>query len=166
MLQSRNTFPGFAGRTHINLEYMNSVFVANPKETPVRIVTQVVNSLLGLVIVPEAKIPKDHVLRSRTLQQLKADGWPEWDITLDEPEGDMPKTETLGTLIWHLRNAAAHGRFKFHGEPESRHLEKVTVAVKDKPAGKNKKVNWRAEIRGDHLYQFCLRLAEAIEATK
>ena len=159
MLFSRNTTEGFAGRTRKNLGYVKSVF--DPHDRQVHVVTHLVNSLLGLVIVPQ-EWGMDKELKKRTLQTLAGNGKPEWNITLDDPRGNKPKTETLGTLIWHLRNAAAHGRFEFSGDPDSPHLDKVKIIVKDQPY-QDAEMNWRAEIRGDHLYEFCLRLADEIE---
>lgn len=98
-----------------------------------------------------------------TLEKLLIDGdWPKWTITLDVPNPGKPKTETLGNLVWHLRNAAAHGHSEFTGEPDSRDLSEVGLIVHDAP-GEGQEPNWRAEIGGPELYQFCLLLADYIE---
>ena len=51
---------------------------------------------------------------------------PDWNIIVDNPEDKRPKTETLGTLIWHLRNAAAHGRLEFADNPDSPECQQST----------------------------------------
>ena len=159
MLSTRNKTEGFSGRTRKNLTYVRTAFV--PQDPRVHVVTQLVNSLLGLVIVPqEWGLGED--LKKRTREDLEKAGLWKWNILRDEPQGKKPKTKTLGTLIWHLRNATAHGRFTFAGEPDSPHIEEVWIIVQDKPPGA-KSINWRAEIRGDQLYDFCLWLAAEIE---
>lgn len=97
---SRNTTEGFARRVRNNLD-----FIAESRANGERVheVTQLVLSLLGIVVFPwEAKALKQ--LESLPLRALWAEGWPKWDVLLDE-NGD---TETLGKLIWHVRNAASH----------------------------------------------------------
>ena len=64
--------------------------------------------------------------------------------------------------MWHLRNATAHGRFWFDGEPDSRHLSEVELVVEDAPSA-SQVPNWRAYIGGSELYQFCLMLADYID---
>ncbi len=119
------------------------------------------NSLLGLAIVPREKHVEDELWK-KSLEELVARGWPEWNIPLDKPGKGQSKTETLGRLTTHLRNAAAHGRFRFTEDADSRELHRVTVIVEDVP-GTNREVNWRAEISGEELYRFCTRLARYIK---
>ena len=113
-----------------------------------------VNSLLGIVIIPEQNYSSESFM-SITLEELCVNrGWPKWNITLDNPRSGKSKTETLGDLMWHLRNATAHGRFTFGGEPDSRQLSEVVLVVEDVPLG-SQTPNWRAYIGGSELYQFC-----------
>ena len=160
MTSARKTTKGFAERTLKNIEYVKKTFDLNgPGE--VHMVTQVINSLLGLIIVPHQWGFDDDLKKQNLGKELRVKGLPEWKIILDEPKGNNPKTETLGTLIKHLRNAAAHGRFEFSDNPDSPHLEEVRVVAKDKPQ-RAKDINWHAEIRGNDLYEFCRKLAELI----
>ena len=159
--KTRNEPLGFAQRTSKNLEYIRQAFDRNED---VHVVTHLVNSILGIVIVPEQRY-SDQPFWSITLEELIIEqGWPRWNITLDKPKKGKPKTETLGDLIWHLRNATAHGRFRFSGDPDSRHLSEVGLVVEDKPIGA-KHPNWRAEVGGSELYGFCLKLAAHIEVS-
>ena len=151
---------GIAQRTRKNLEHIKCQVDRGNEE--VYVVTQLVNSLLGLVVVPQQK-----KLAVRTqqlkLEKLRDDGWSEWNIT----KGKV-KTQTLGCLIYHIRNATAHGRFRFSGEPDSRCLSQVILTVEDGPTpakGMPWKANWRASIRGDVLYRFCLLFSAHIEET-
>ena len=163
MMESRTTTKGFAGRTRRNLEYLKNVYESQTLKE-VHVVAHVVNSLLGIVIVPVEWGVHDG-LRQRSLKELSKDRWPKWEITLDEPKGNKSKTETLGCLIWHLRNAAAHGRFQFLQDQDSPDLHKVEIMVEDRPHP-SKPINWRARILASDLYEFCLRLAKAIDESK
>ena len=159
--ETRNKPIGFAQRTRKNLEYIRH---ARSRNEDVHVVTHLVNSMLGIVVVPYQHYCKK-AFWSDSLKKLIIDeGWPKWDIKLDMPTGEKPKTKTLGHLVWHLRNAAAHGRFEFVGEQDSRNLSEVRLIVHDAP-GKGQEPNWKAEIGGPDLYRFCLLLAEHIEVS-
>ena len=144
---------GIAQRTRRNLEYIwHQVECGNAE---VHAVAQLVNSLLGLVVVPQSRILDDRI------RNLSIDDWPQWKVAPAETN-----TETLGCLIYHIRNAAAHGHFEFLGEPDSPRPAEVILTVEDgKPPqrGKAWKANWSASISGDDLYEFCLQLATLIE---
>ena len=155
MMKPRNEPMGIEGRTLKNLEFIKGVFDQSPADGRVHVVTQVVNSLLGLVILPHEK---GYVLHNdkNMLEKLYADDWPRWNITLPKPG----EPEQLGKLTWHLRNAAAHGLYTFSSD--SPELSEVTITVEDRPK-RNAQINWRAEIRADELYKFCQCLCEYIK---
>ena len=152
MPKSRNNSGGIEQRTMTNLQFVNDVFEASPdKETaPVHIVTQIVNSLLGLVVLPYAKGWAFHKGNTK-LEELYSKGWPRWDLIM--PKAD--ECHTLGNLVWHLRNAAAHGNYSFSSN--DRDPTKVIITIRDRPVGKP--INWIAQIRADKLYVFCERLS-------
>ena len=158
MRESRNSSIGFAIRTRKNLLKVIRAFKGGED---FHVVTHLVNSLLGIVVVPRERYHKADFL-SVPLAEIYQDGWPKWNILLDEPKGKQEKTETLDRLLTHLRNAAAHGRFSFTGDSESRNLEEVWLVVEDRP-NKRAKTNWRAMIRGNELLDFCLKLCDDIE---
>jgi ADP-ribosylglycohydrolase len=150
----RNDAYVFAQRTLANLDHVLGTARENPELHPV---TQLANSLLGLVVFPyQREVVK--VLAERELSSL--DGWPKWDVQLDDSEPSK-RTTTLGRLLWHLRNAAAHGRLTFSSD--STELGSVRLVIEDKPNGSNVPVNWRAEISAADLESFCRRLAKLIE---
>ena len=93
------------------------------------------------------------------MDELVKCGWLEWNITRDTAD---KKTKTLLDLTRHLRNAAAHGRFRFGGNSDSRYLSEVVLIVEDKPQGV-REPNWRAEIEGSKQYEFCVLLAHRME---
>ena len=159
MTEDRNNPLGFAQRTQKNLEFIKHAYEYHKGD--VHVVAQLMNSLLGIVIVPNAWKFKHHS-SSVSLEKLVQHDWPMWNITYDKPTGDKPKTKTLECLIWHLRNAAAHGRFKFLDDPNSRELKEVLIQVEDAP-GEKAQINWRATITGYELYRFCLLLSDEME---
>lgn len=165
MFETRNTAKGFAQRTRKNLQLVRQAREKTPMDYDFHVVTHLVNSLLGLVVVPQERHHKDP-LWDVELTDLEEQGWPKWRILKDQLGTANPKTWTkmtsLGRLTNHLRNAAAHGRFEFTDEPDSRHLSRVTLIVKDAP-GPNQPINWRAEISCEDLYLFCLLLAKRID---
>ena len=148
---SRNDAIGLAQRSRKNLIYIKNA-IDNGED--VHAVTQLVTSLLGLVVLPwERDLVKS--VRKVRLEALHEKGWPDWSVTLGE-------TETLGCLIRHLRNAAAHGRFHFSSE--SRKLSEVLLVVEDAKSRRCAPY-WRAEIGGEDLYKFCLLFSDYIEDT-
>ena len=153
----RNVPITFARFTQENLEYIRSTFDRCGPSAPVHVVTQVVNSLLGMLVLLQThyKIPhKPEQDQTPLLQDLVDQGWPEWVICDESPMGP---TATLGALVRHIRNAAAHGLITYSSN--SRYREQVTITVEDRPSA-SKPVNWRASIRGDQLDEFCTRFTK------
>jgi hypothetical protein len=149
---SRNTTEGFARRVRKNLAFI--VKKRNEGED-VHEVTQLVTSLLGLIIFPWEAGALQH-LESLPLSELEAEGWPGWDIQLDD-KGD---TKSLGKLTGHLRNAACHRRLKFSSE--HREMHKVEIEFED-AANKKSPPNWRAKINAADLAVFCERFTKRLE---
>ena len=148
---SRNDAIGVSQRTKKNLEFVKNAF---EEGEDVHVVTQLVVSLLGLVVLPWEQYFVE-LSDKVTLDDLQGRGWPAWHVTLGS-------CDTLGCLMNRLRNATAHGRLDFSSD--SRFLSEVMVTVED-AWPKSKEVHWRAEIRADQLYEFCIRLADHVEGT-
>lgn len=151
MLPSRNDVLGFAERTRRNLEYIEEVKAEDPT-APVHVVTQLTLSLLGLIVFPYHWLPKDtkNAILDKPIAEMETEGWLGWSIKLDARDD----TITLDKLLGHLRNAVAHGRMRFTSDSPS--LEKVVVKVEDKPLNEGAAINWRAEIHGPRLREFCV----------
>ena len=151
---SRNEAIEIARRTQRNLEYIKAEIDRLGEDSKVHVVTQLVNSLIGMVA-----LPREQYLEVRNgatnWNSLIGQGWPAWDIGKGE-------AETLGELVRHIRNAAAHGRITYSSD--SRYLHQVTITVEDS-GDQGKSINWHAEIRGDKLYDFCIRFAEHVDET-
>jgi hypothetical protein len=142
----------FARRIRKNLHF---IIEKRDEGEDVHEVTQLVASLLGLIVFPyEAKALKS--LESKTLVELEGEGWPRWKVLKDD-RGDC---EDLETLVWHLRNAAAHRRIRFSSDrPE---MGRVEIVFEDAP--KDKPVNWRASINAAELKKFCDRFEDKLIA--
>ena len=151
---SRNDAIEIARRTERNLEFVKAEFERAGEDPQVHVVTQLVNSLLGLVILPREQYLEVQN-ESTQLRRLVSQGWPKWNITKGQ-------AETLGQLAKHLRNAAAHGRITFSSD--SRYLHEVMIRVADS-ADFGKSIYWRAEIAGDDLYDFCIKFARHVRET-
>ena len=125
----------------------------------VHLVTHTVMSLLGLVVFPWSRGDWEdghkelrRKLEQTKLEDLKNDGWPEWDESLGG------KSTTLDRLVNKIRNATTHGRITFSSD--SRYLAEVIITLEDAWRGTP---NWKAKIGGQDLYKFCLRFAEYLE---
>ena len=96
-LPSRNTTRGFTGRTRKNLEPARA---SHCEREDFHVVTQLVNSFLGIVMLPSTRDHKHKALLI-TLNDLGKKDWPKWDIEEKDPE----KTETLQRLLEKRRRA-------------------------------------------------------------
>ena len=141
ILNDRATALGLAERTRKNLRYIE---VARSQGADVHEVTQIVISVLGIVIIPWERNLKNR-LGKYGLEDLYAQGWPQWNISLGS-------ANTLKDLVRKLRNGTAHGRYRFSSN--ARDPEDVTLIVED---ALNGKVHWRAEITAVDLKEFCYR---------
>ncbi len=139
----------FAARTLKNLQALEA---AHERGESVHLVTQMVNSLLGLIVFPLEKRFVRFLLKQQ-LDDLVARGWPSWAFSLD-------RSDTLGDLVYHLRNAVAHGRITFSSD--SRNPSEVALEVAD-ARPKTQEIYWRASIGATDLRHFCVRYAKLLE---
>ena len=147
----RNTTEGFARRVRENLEFVTK---GRREGEDVHQVTQLVTSLLGLIVFPwEAGALAR--MEEWCLEELEKNGWPKWTIVQDR----NGETATLGKLIYHLRNAAAHRRIGFSSDDAD--MEEVVIHFED--ARPKKPVDWRAEIQAADLQDFCVRFSRSLE---
>jgi hypothetical protein len=99
---SRGDALGFAQRTKKNLAFIEE---AARGHKDVHVVTQVVNSLLGLVVFPWERGFADRLERLPVAELTRQD-WPKWRVT----KGESPQ---LGDVLCHLRNGIAHGHLAY-----------------------------------------------------
>ena len=153
---TRNDVQEFGRRTRRNLEFIETAKQNDP-DARVHVVTQLTLSLLGIVIFPyEKRAELKQAIFDKTIAEIKSEGWLGWSIKLDRPpskKGRPPKlTTTLEDLLFHVRNAAAHGRLTFSTDSAS--VCEVAVTAED--------INWRAEIDASELRTFCFRFLEFV----
>ncbi len=146
---ARNDALEFARRTRKNLEYIEESRVKD-----VHVVTQLVNSLLGLVVFLKERQFVEHI-KKLPLEKLMKDGWPQIRVTRGE-------CNTLGDLVRHLRNAIAHGRLKFSSD--SRNINEVDIRVEDYKRGQSTPC-WCAMLNAGDLREFCAKLVDLLEDT-
>jgi hypothetical protein len=141
----------FAQHTRQNLEISDDLLQANPD---FHHVTHLVNSLLGLIVFLKEK-QFDREIADLELDKLVQEGWPRIEMSGE-------KCATLGRLVYHLRNATAHGRMRYSSD--SRDRKQVVVKVEDyKP--NQLSPYWSASMDADQLRDFCLRFVALLENT-
>ncbi len=146
---TRNNAFHFAKYTQANLEYV----AAAPSSSGAHPVTQLTNSLLGLIVFPWEKGLRPSTTERR-LSGLERDGWPHWTFHLG-------RRGTLRDLLWHVRNAIAHGRLAFSSDSDD--LASVVLEFSDRPNAPGSPDNWRVRITAADLLKFCLRYAMLIQ---
>lgn len=151
MHASRNDSLGFAERTRENLEFISK---ASREGQHVHVVTQLVNSMLGLVVFPWETLVLDQA-KQVPFETLPNDGWPQFNITLG-------KCDTLYDLLWHLRNSVAHGHMAYSSDSLS--TEEVEVRFEDRKS-KTAPVNWAARLGAGDLKEFCHRFTRFVDDT-
>ncbi len=148
---ARNHALTFAKFTRENLKFIEE---ASKSHSSVHVVTQLANSLLGLVVfVWEKNFVKS--IEDVPLESLRKDGWPSPELVIGE-------CTTLGQLVRHLRNAIAHGRITFSSD--SKNLEEVMLTVEDKK-NRNAPVDWSARMNAAELRVFCVKFTDLVENT-
>jgi len=152
MYTTRNNAIEFAKRTRMNLEYIES---ASRRGEDVHVVTQLANSLLGLIVFPWEKEFVKYI-RELKLDELEKDGWPRIEVTIGH-------CQTLHDLVRHLRNAVAHGHLEFSSD--SRDASTVTITAEDYRKKNGSPANWRARIGAKSLGEFCERFMDLLEDT-
>jgi hypothetical protein len=150
-IPGRGETEGFAIRTRQNLDFV--IAAHGSEHADVHVVTQVVLSLLGIVVFPFERHLK-FLGRDWKLADLAADGWPQWSHSEDSRQ-----PETLWDLIAHLRHAVAHSNIAFSSD--SRFLDQVVITFTNKPP--NRDWIWSGSIRGDDLLEFSQRFLRHVE---
>jgi hypothetical protein len=146
----------FANRVRLNLEAIDAVVSVAP--TKAHQVTQVVLTLIGLVVLPR----ESHYMEAvgdGNLHTLAAQGWPTWTIAHDlsrRPEG---AADTLADLLWHLRSTIASGQIRMTSGDKP--FAEVSIYFDQQVAG-GEIVTWSASISAPDLRTFCLKLAGLI----
>jgi hypothetical protein len=154
--ESRNRALGFAQRTRKNLKRIEE---ALEDQEDVHVITQLVNSMLGLIVHPWEKKQWNEIferVKEQRLDMLVENGWPQFQVT-------RGKCKTLGQLVRYLRNAVAHGHMTFNSD--SRGINEVAIHLENFPNKNSPEPNWCADIRAQDLRGFCLQFVDLLEET-
>jgi hypothetical protein len=146
----------FAERVRLNLEAVEAVVTVAPHKA--HRVTQLVLTLLGLIVLPKASRYLD-AAGNLSLSDLAAQGWPAWNISHDSSRRPDGAADTLGDLLWHLRSTVTAGQIRLTAG--DRPFEEVSIYFDQQVAGGGIST-WSASISAPDLRVFCLKLVELI----
>lgn len=138
----------FARRTRSNLEFIEA---AERRGESVFEVTQLANSLLGLLV-----FPREQYMRSipdTSLRELAEQGWP----NIRSTHGEL-KEDTLKQLMRMLRNGIAHCNVEFIADERSA-ITGLTIWNTDKRGHRT----WEATLMIDDLRSIALKFVELME---
>lgn len=143
-LDGRNTLMGIAERVHKNLAFISE---SHKEGADVHVVTQLLLSLLGLIVFPVETIKENRsdVLQSTLrLSELEEAGWPHWTFTIGQ-------ARNLHEFTKRLRNSVAHRRVSF--SCDSREIEEVRITFRDRRSS-SKTDGWEVQISAPDLKRF------------
>lgn len=140
----------FARRTATNLEAIRKLREM-PGAAPVYEITQLVNSMLGLLVFPQQRY-MDRIPEV-PLAELQQGGWP-----VPEVVGDFKQVKDLRQLVRMLRNAVAHCNVEFRPGPQNE-IEGLTV-WNTTPDGR--RVTWKAQLTVTDLEGITQRFIELL----
>lgn len=152
---SKPLFVDFARRTQKNLVFIQ----AKKDEQPgleVYEVTQLINSLLGLLVFPQqryySQIPKT------PLTELSKQGWP-----IPRVVGGYPQVSDLRQLLRYMRNAVAHSNLRFLSD-ESLQIRGVEVwnTRQDPNRPGRVKITWMATLSIEDLEKITEKFIQLI----
>lgn len=146
MTSPRDKIRDVATRTLKNLEKMDNLYA---KGEEVYEVTQLINSLLGLIVFPQQEYVS--IIPNIPTSELEEDGWP-----IPLAIGDFRQASDLNYLIKKLRNSISHHHLEYISDDND---QIVSLVLWDEYRGK---VNWKAQISVSDLKQFIFRFTELL----
>lgn len=149
-MEYRNLVQDFARRTRRNLDTLRRLQAERP-DLEIYEVTQLINSLLGLLVFPQQGY-YTHIPET-PLADLATQGWP-----IPKVVGDFPQAKDLRQLMRYLRNAVGHFNIKFTLD-EQHQINGLQVWNID-PKTRNK--TWEATISLEELEQLVERFVALI----
>lgn len=133
-MQYQQIVRDFVARTRINLAHIEESLSEGDE---VYEVTQLVNSLLGLLVFPQQRY--FHQIPETPLHELEKQGWPKIKVV-----GDYPPVENLRKQMRYLRNSVAHFNLEFMTN-EHKEIDGISVWNQKKENG-TYVTNWKADI--------------------
>ncbi len=139
----------FASRTLHNLELIRKFHKTQPKRKAYE-VTQLINSMLGLLVFPKEQYLDD--IPDKTLEELKAEGWP-----IPEVRPGYNQAKTLKQLLRFMRNGITHFNVEFLPDHNN---EIVGIVIwNNRPNGTT---NWKAELPLEQIEAISLRFIDLL----
>ena len=132
-MEYMNVVRNFAERTIHNLGVIQKM--AKEDANSVFEVTQLMNSLLGLLVFPQQEYVTS--IPRTSLQDLESNGWP-----IPRVVGEYPQARDLRHLIRLLRNSIAHFNVRFKSD-ERKSLHGIKLWNIDP---RTDKITWKAEL--------------------
>jgi hypothetical protein len=127
----------FAERTRKNLSAIERLGSAGDE---VYEVTQLVNSMLGLLVFPREEFVNE--IPELALGDLEADGW-----QVPRVVGELPQAANLRELVRYLRNAIAHFNVRFVGDGS----QVITVLRLCNTEPRRNRRTWEADLGVEEL---------------
>jgi hypothetical protein len=148
----RNTVWGFRNRVVKNLEF---IATARNTNADVHIVTELITSLLGLIVFPYQEIVESEYesFKDRQVDDLTSVNPSIWHFSIGS-------SENLHDHVRHLRNAISHRRIHFSND--DRDLARVEVRFQDR-ATHYSDVNWEVTVTADALKEFVCEFAALLQ---
>lgn len=128
----KNLVKDFALRTRKNLVALRELQKAQP-EAEIYEVTQLINSMLGLLVFPQQKYVRS--IPKTPLDELVRQGWP-----VPQVDGNYPQAENLNDLVRLLRNSISHCNMEFQSDS----CGEITGLVVWNTEPRNGQTTWRA----------------------
>jgi hypothetical protein len=154
LMKYENLLHDFADRTRVNLELIQKAHRTGGSGYEV---TQLINSLLGLLVLPAERFS----IPQTPLGELIENGWP-----IPTVHGEFQEATDLRQLVRCLRNAVAHFNIKFSTD-RNNNISGITVwncSVTTNPT-ETKRV-WEATFDLIQLEQIVLRFVELVQENR
>jgi len=146
-MEYTNLVRDFASRTRSNLAFVQE---AAKEGNEVYEVTQLINSMLGLLVFPEqrfySKIPETK------LSDLEKEGWP-----IPRVDGRYPQVDNLRKLARYLRNGISHFNLRF--TETGGHVDGIIIWNNEPQKGRK---NWQAELKISELEAIAEKFTELL----
>ncbi len=143
----------FAKRTLANLDSLKVLRDQNP-EVQFYEVTNLINSMLGLLIFPQQAFVNE--IPPTPLLELADQGWP-----IPRVIGSFEQVQNLNQLIRYLRNAIAHCNVKFKAGDRD---EIIGIVVWNNDTRASPRKTWQAELSIEEIEQITRKFVALILA--
>ena len=162
-MESRNLSVGLAKRTIKNLDFIKNA----PRDADVHLVTQVINSLLGLLVFPyekENRLGAELAMVEFIDPSSLASIYETITQHLPVPSLELVKfggCKNLKDFLRRIRNAISHNRLEFTGaNPDSRILREVRVSLSDRKQGYA--IDWEINMSAEDLESLSRFVADRV----